>query len=209
MRFPWPFRRGPEPRPTPAGQVKQFFEAAAADEEHYPASIDERIEHVRALADFFAPLTGARLADIGCGKGRFARVFAARDARVTAVDLSEAMLAAARPLDRCCATMTALPLATGAFDGAYATESLEHAGDIEAAVAELCRVVRPGGRVAIIDKNREHWGRFATPAWEQWFGRRQLEKLLARHCAQVESREISYWADVRPDGLFLLWLARK
>ena len=45
------------------------------------------------------------------------------------------------------------------FDAAYATESLEHAVDIETAVDEMCRVVRPGGRIVIIDKNAEHWGR--------------------------------------------------
>jgi len=105
--------------------------------------------------------------------------------------------------------MTALPLATGAFDGAYATESLEHAVDIPAAVAELARIVKPGGRIVIIDKNADAWGRLETPAWERWFGRKELEKLLARHCREVSSRPISYWEDVEPDGLFLAWLAVK
>ena len=89
-----------------------------------------------------------------------------------------------------------------AFDAAYATESLEHAMDIEKAVAEMCRVVRPGGRIVIIDKNAEHWGKLETPAWEKWFHRRELEKLLGRHCGQVSSDFISYWEDVPPDGLF-------
>ena len=78
--------------------------------------------------------------------------------------------------------MTALPLATASCDGAYATESLEHAVDIPAAVAELCRIVKPGGRIVIIDKNAEAWGRLETPSWERWFGRKELERLLARHC---------------------------
>ena len=98
---------------------------------------------------------------------------------------------------------------SGAFDGVYATESLEHAVDIEKAVAEMCRVLAPGGRLVIIDKNAEHWGQLETPAWEKWFHRRELEKLLERHCSRVESRFISYWEDVPPDGLFLAWLATK
>ena len=129
---------------------------------------------------------------------------------MVALDLAEAML---RPIpaeiERVAASMTALPLATEAFDGAYATESLEHAVDIPAAVAELARIVKPGGRIVIIDKNAEAWGRLKTPEWEQWFGRKELEKLLARHCREVTSRPLSYWEDVEPDGMFLVWLAVK
>ena len=65
--------------------------------------------------------------------------------------------------------MTALPFPDSAFDAAYATESLEHAVEIEKAVHEMCRVVKPGGRIVIIDKNAEHWGKLETPAWEKWF----------------------------------------
>ena len=95
------------------------------------------------------------------------------------------------------------------FDAAYATESLEHAVEIEAAVREICRVVRPGGRIVVIDKNVEQAGRLTTPEWEKWFGRRELEALLARHCKEVSSEFISYWADVAPDGLFLAWKAAR
>src|SRR5208283_2775181 len=106
-------------------------------------------------------------------------------------------------------SMTALPFRSGAFDCAYATESLEHAVDIETAVSEMCRVVRPGGSIVIIDKNAEHRGRLKTPSWEKWFERREIEQLLKRHCTEVSSKPISYWADVAPDGLFLAWLARR
>jgi ubiquinone/menaquinone biosynthesis C-methylase UbiE len=105
--------------------------------------------------------------------------------------------------------MTELPFEDAFFDAAYATESLEHAVEIGRAVAEMCRVVKPGGRIAIIDKNAAARGRLKTPEWEKWFGRKELERLLARHCRQVSSRPISYWEDVAPDGLFLAWLAVK
>lgn len=106
-------------------------------------------------------------------------------------------------------SMTELPFRDGSFAAAWATESLEHAVDIETAVAEICRVVRPGGRIVIIDKNAEHWGKLETPRWERWFRRGELEKLLRRHCSEVSSRFISYWEDVEPDGLFIAWEARK
>ncbi len=104
-------------------------------------------------------------------------------------------------------SMTELPFADAYFDGVYATESLEHAVEIEKAVAEICRVVKSGGRIAIIDKNAEQWGKLETPEWERWFTRSELETMLRRHCRKVSSRFISYWEDVEPDGLFLAWLA--
>jgi malonyl-CoA O-methyltransferase len=105
--------------------------------------------------------------------------------------------------------MTELPFAASTFDCVYATESLEHAVDVELAVDEMCRILKPGGKLVIIDKNAEHWGRLKTPAWERWFGRKELERLLARNCHDVHSEFLSYWEDVAPDGLFLVWFAQK
>jgi malonyl-CoA O-methyltransferase len=130
--------------------------------------------------------------------------------RIVAFDLAEAMLRSVPAgISPCAGSMTALPFQSESFDCAYATESLEHAVDIDAAVAEMCRVLKPGARIVIIDKNAEHWGRLKTPEWEKWFGRKQLEDLLTKYCRHVESRTISYWEDVAPDGLFLAWLAEK
>ena len=198
--------------PELRARIQSSFDRAAADEEHFPSTIDPRIYHVKLIREHLGPLAGKRVLDVGCGKGRFARVFLEQEpaAELWGLDISEAMLRfVPERIHTRAGSMTELPFADGFFDGAYATESLEHAVEIEKAVGEICRVVKPGGRIAIIDKNAAQWGKLATPEWEKWFTRRELERLLRRHCRAVSSRPISYWEDVQLDGLFLAWLAVK
>jgi len=208
------FKKPAAPQLTPElrARIQTSFDEAAGDEEHFPSTIDPRIYHVKLIGEHLGDLKACRVLDVGCGKGRFARVFHERqpEAELWGLDISEEMLRYVPVgIQTRAGSMTDLPFPDAFFDGAYATESLEHAVEIEKAVAEICRVVKPGGRIAIIDKNAEHWGRLDTPEWEKWFTPRQLERLLRRHCGQVESRLISYWEDVEPDGLFVAWLARK
>jgi ubiquinone/menaquinone biosynthesis C-methylase UbiE len=167
---------------------------------------------VKLIREHLGSMRGKRVLDVGCGKGRFARVFREQEpeAEIWGLDISEEMLRfVPEGIQTRAGSMTELPFESGSFDAAYATESLEHAVEIDKALSELCRVVKPGGRIAIIDKNAEQWGELQTPEWEQWFTRKGLERLLRRHCRQVSSRYISYWEDVEPDGLFLAWLAVK
>ena len=193
-------------------RIQASFDEASRDEEHFPSTIDPRIYHVKLIRQHLGDLRGKRVLDVGCGKGRFARIFHEQEpaAEIWGLDISEEMLRFVPAGIRTRAgSMTDLPFGDGFFDAAYATESLEHAVEIEKAVDEICRVVKPGGRIAIIDKNAGQWGRLETPEWERWFTRRELERLLRRHCQEVSSRPISYWEDVAPDGLFLAWLAVK
>jgi cyclopropane fatty-acyl-phospholipid synthase-like methyltransferase len=113
----------------------------------------------RALAERVAREAGvgpgARVVDVGCGYGATARLLASeRGARVTGLTLSAAQVAAAPPAER----VTLLVrdwlengLDDGAFDAAIAIESLSHMPDKPRVFGELARVVRPGGRVVVVD----------------------------------------------------------
>lgn len=206
------FRKTPGMTPDLAAEIRRSFEEASTDEEHFPSDIDRRILHVRVVLEAMGDMRSGRVLDLGCGKGRFSKIFASENpgAKVVALDLAVSMLGyAPQSLERVAASMLDLPFPDKSFDGAWATESLEHAVDVERAVSELCRVLKPDAPLVIIDKNAAHWGRLETPKWERWFHRAELEKMLRGHCSHVESREISYWEDVQPDGLFLVWIARK
>jgi SAM-dependent methyltransferase len=107
--------------------------------------------HLGALGD----IAGKRVLDAGCGEGRFARMLAERGAQVTAFDLSERMIANARSLeeetplgiDYRVVDMADLgELADGSFDMAIAYLSIIDVLDYERAIAEIARVLVPGGR---------------------------------------------------------------
>jgi ubiquinone/menaquinone biosynthesis C-methylase UbiE len=107
-----------------------------------------------------APNGGAVL-DVGTGPGVLLVELAARrpDLRLTGVDLSADMIAAAtRNLEpfgeRACARLgdvTSLPFPDRSFDLIVSSLSLHHWDHPEAAVPELARILRPGGRVYIYD----------------------------------------------------------
>jgi SAM-dependent methyltransferase len=108
---------------------------------------------------------GDRVLDVGCGGGRHAFEFYRRGANVVALDMNAEDLAGVATMfgamaleGEAPAGATAnvvkgdalrLPFADATFDIVLAAEILEHIPDDEAAMAELFRVVRPGGTVAV------------------------------------------------------------
>ena len=107
---------------------------------------------------------GAVLVDAGCGGGLLAPHVRRRGYRHVGVDLRRAGLeqSAARGVTPVGGDVTALPLADAAADVVIAGEILEHVTDLPGTVAELCRVLRPGGLVVLDTVNDTALGRFVT-----------------------------------------------
>jgi SAM-dependent methyltransferase len=101
---------------------------------------------------------GERVLDVGVGPGFLAAEMAAQvgaEGMIAGIDVSESMLALAKgrdaPIDLRAGSAGSIPYPDGSFDAAVSTQVLEYVVDIPAALAELRRVVRPGGRILILD----------------------------------------------------------
>jgi SAM-dependent methyltransferase len=103
--------------------------------------------------DEIVPAPGQATLDLGCGEGRVARDLAERGHRVTAIDSSPTLIAAAQEADPggsyVVADAAALPLKDAAFDLVVAYNSLMDIDDLPGAVSEAGRVLEPGGRFCI------------------------------------------------------------
>jgi trans-aconitate methyltransferase len=91
---------------------------------------------------------GERILDLGCGDGQLTLRVAATGARVTGADLSPEMAAAARArgVEAEVANAEALPFADGSFDAVFSNAALHWVHDHEAMLAQVHRVLKPGGR---------------------------------------------------------------
>ncbi len=127
-----------------------------------PDVIEQRQTILRALA--LQP--GERAIDIGSGPGLLAcemAVAVGRSGRICGVDVSENMLALARArrapagsgeIEYQEAGAHTLPYAEESFDVAVCTQVYEYVDDVPAALLELGRVLRPGGRALVLSLNR-------------------------------------------------------
>lgn len=101
----------------------------------------------------------AAVCDVGCGAGHLGLSFAGRARRIVLVDPAPNMLAAARqlatergvPIETCQSRAEDIPLSSGQFDLVCSRLAAHHFSDIDASVAQMARIARPGGSVAIID----------------------------------------------------------
>ena len=145
------------------------------------------------LLELIPAAPGERWLDAACGPGLVARGLAARVGRVDGVDMTPAMVALARREAQregaanavfSIGDATALAFEPGSFDGAVTRFSLHHIPVPGRVVAELRRVVRPGGAIVLADHVTSEDGDVA--AWHQ-----EIERL----------RDPSHWACLTPARL--------
>ena len=181
--------------------------------------------------------------DAGCGTGTLARHLAQRGCRVTGVDGSARMIEVA---ERAAAgshgaldflhvnDVVALPFAAGSFDGVICSSVLEYVNSPPRVLAELARVLRPGGRLLVSVPNRQallrralkiaHWSRIQLgfSPWPRWlalshheYTQREFARLVIATPLEVQSWRYygpalpALLADSRHGGTLLLFACLK
>ena len=146
-----------------------------------------------------------RVLEVGPGPGELAeRISRELDAHVVAVDVSERMVALsrARGVDARLGDVQALPFDDHSFDCAVAAWVLFHAADVNRAISELARVLRPGGRLVAATNGCDHFRELndllGVDPQPLTFDAENGAELLRRHFARVERRDAAAWV-VFPD----------
>ncbi len=131
-------------------------------------------EPCRSLVDEMGMVPGEHVLDVGCGPGYFALALGTKGFRVTGIDVSEAMIsrgvtnAAEAKVSAVFRVMDAQNLGfdDGSFDHIVTRNVLWNLTDPERAYREMMRVLRPGGRIGILDGNFYLEGRKPMPREE-------------------------------------------
>lgn len=190
---------------------RHFFAGAAATWDTLRRQFYGEAFAVEALLALVPP--EYHVADLGCGTGQLAARLAPHVRRVAGVDQSEAMLAAARRrtlgfanVELHEAELEALPLESGAFDAALCVLTLSYLPQPAAALAEAARVLKPGGRIVLVDllaHDREdvrlelgqHWPGFDPDAL--------VAMLAGTGLSEARSRTLSPDPEAKGPALFL------
>ena len=174
----------------------------------FSESIDENDGRVQEMLNFFGNLNGKKIIDIGCGKGRFLRILKSKFSKsdLYGLDISEKMLSfCPKEIKTVCGSILDIRYPDKYFDYVYCIETLEHSLRIENSVKELVRILKPGGKIIIIDKNIAKLGILKLESWEQWFNPKEIINLLQKYGVKSHYKLISYGKHQQPDGLFIAW----
>jgi len=141
-----------------------------------------------------------RILEVGCGEGELAeRMQAELGVEVAALDQSERMveLTRARGVEAIVGDVQELPFADGEFDCALAAWMLYHVPDLDRALSELARVLRPGGRLVAVTIGLDHMRELrrlaGAPPPDLTFHAENGADLLGDHFGRVERRDATGW----------------
>jgi ubiquinone/menaquinone biosynthesis C-methylase UbiE/DNA-binding transcriptional ArsR family regulator len=188
----------------------EFFASAAAGWDRLRGDLFGDTFFLWAVLGLIDP--SLTVGDLGCGTGQLAETVAPHVHRVIAVDASEDMLTAARArLDKLSnvdlrkGDLEALPIPAGELDAAVISLVLHYSPDPARALAEVARVLQPGGRVLIVDMLPHEHGEYQQQMGHVWLGfsDRQITRFLtAAGFGNVRVRALPTDSRARGPALF-------
>jgi ArsR family transcriptional regulator len=137
------------------------------------------------------------IADLGAGEGTFSQLLARRSKKVIAVDNSDKMVEYGRELASKHGVknlqyrkgdLEAVPIRDGAVDLAFFSQALHHAQHPDRAVAEALRILKPGGRIVVLDLLRHNYEEARELYADLWLGFTEVE--LTRFLRQAGFKNI-------------------
>lgn len=177
----------------------------------FSAEIDGNDGRLQLLQSEIRSAFPKSVVDLGCGRGRYLNHLLDEFPEINfqAIDISRKVMEGIPGGVKCLeGSLTNIPLPDESVDFIYAIESLEHAIHIDGSLNEIARVLKPGGSVLIIDKNKYSLRRLKLPDWEQWFSASKLASALNKvgMITRVVQR-VPY--EQRTDSLFTAWIGKK
>ena len=200
-------------RPDGKFKVVHAFNEARVD---YLIQFFARQNNICDDANPQLPLTGLRLLDAGCGAGIVSLPLSESGANVTGIDASAQSIAVAQrqaehrglTVDFRCTTPAEISEAKATFDCGICLEVVEHVGDLEAFIDDLCNLIKPGGQLVLGTLNRTvqsylkaivgaeyilNWLPRRTHDWSKFVKPLELKDLLeARGFREKERRGLSF-----------------
>jgi SAM-dependent methyltransferase len=167
-------------------------------------SIYENAEGDDAREVAFRAIAAARprrLLEVGPGPGELsARIATELGAEVIALDLSDRMveLARGRGIDARVGDVQALPFADASFDTVVAAWMLYHVPDLDRGLAEIARVLSPGGHLVAATNSELHLDEVRAPFGVSLVGRTSFNRengadILSKHFAAIERDDVDGW----------------
>jgi SAM-dependent methyltransferase len=154
---------------------EEFFATAAAGWDRLRGDLFGDTFFLWAILGLIDP--SLTVGDLGCGTGQLSETVAAHVHRVIAVDASDDMLTAARArlgklanVDLRKGDLEALPIPAAELDAAVMSLVLHYSPDPARALAEVARVLQPGGRVLIVDMLPHEHGEYQQQMGHVWLG---------------------------------------
>jgi len=179
----------------------------------FPDAIDPKDGRLLAVDKEIAKTSPQKILDLGCGKGRFSRELIKKypKAEFFGVDISKEILEyTPKELKTKQGFLLDIPFKDETFDFIFCIEALEHAINIDGAIKEIVRVLKPNGKILIIDKNADVLGKLDLAPWEQWFAEAELTTVMNKHGLQVDIiKNIPYELGNIQDELFIGWCGSK